>query len=120
MKKSELKEIIKENMMNINFSNYKKDLDNKIDDKLIFLLIYFSTYYEKHDKSLSRLFKSSYMQLEKIKQNLPRYQKILYECDKCDVNTISNGITLTENMDARAAISEGLQHHIHTKKPLNE
>jgi hypothetical protein len=84
MKKSELRQLIKEELLNeeftmkysssySTFSNNKNELNEVIDDKLIKLLKYFSEYY-KIDSKLNRLFTSSFKQLEKIKEELPKYQ----------------------------------------------
>jgi hypothetical protein len=77
MKKSELKQIIKEEILRENSSeliNNKKKLVQSIDNSdIIDLLKYFSTYY-KSDGLLNRLFTSSYKQLEKIKDEIDRYQ----------------------------------------------
>jgi hypothetical protein len=77
MKKSELKQLIKEEILRENsseFINNKKKLVQSIDNSnIIDLLKYFSTYY-KSDSPLNRLFTSSYKQLEKIKDEIDRYQ----------------------------------------------
>lgn len=53
----------------------KKEELNQVlkDDTLVDLLKFFSEYY-KTNPPLKRLFTSSYKQLEKIKEELPRYQ----------------------------------------------
>jgi septation ring formation regulator EzrA len=77
MKKSELKQLIKEEILRENsseFINNKKKLVQSIDNSnIIDLLKYFSTYYKSYSP-LNRLFTSSYKQLEKIKDEIDRYQ----------------------------------------------
>ena len=52
----------------------KQELSQVLEDStLVDLLKFFSEYY-KTDSPLKRLFTSSYKQLEKIKEELPRYQ----------------------------------------------
>jgi hypothetical protein len=66
MKKSELKQLIREEMENEHFDT-KKELNSQISDGLLNSLKFMANYYSKTDKTLNRLFTSSYKQLEKIK-----------------------------------------------------
>ena len=77
-----LKKYLAENLYHIKENNLtthlrkKKDLKQVLEDNtLVDLLKFFGEYY-KNTPEMKRLFISSYKQLEKIKEELPRYQAI--------------------------------------------
>jgi len=78
MKKSELKQLVKEEIISLSendiFLKSKLDIKNSLNDDFFKALDYFSGYYAKDD--LGKRFKGLKTSMLNLKNNLDRFQKI--------------------------------------------